>query len=83
MQASCEKNCETPVVTEGSTKGSQELLQLVRGLFITRGETLKGWCDANGIKLQNARHYLLGNRNGKVACEWRERIVRAAKNEGV
>jgi len=79
MQASCEKKSETPVVTEGS----QELLNLVRGLFIMRGETLKGWCAANGIKMQNARIYLLGNRNGPVACEWRERILKAAKNEGV
>lgn len=79
MQTSCEQNCETPVVTEGS----QELLQLVRGLFVIQGTSLKSWCEENGIKLQNARHYLLGNRNGPVACEWRERIVRAAKNEGV
>ena len=79
MQDSDTKNCETPVVTEGS----QELLQLVRGLFVMRGTSLKSWCNANGIKIQNARIYLLGNQNGPVAREWRERIVRAAKNEGV
>jgi hypothetical protein len=61
--------------------GSKELLLEVRGRFIQRGETLSGWCAANGIKLPNARSYLRGDRDGVIAREWRERIVAAARGE--
>lgn len=59
-------------------QGSDELLKQVRGLFLQRGESLSGWCKQNGIPLQNARSYLLGERNGRTARRWRQQIVDAA-----
>ncbi|TGO02076.1 hypothetical protein PN36_31035 [Candidatus Thiomargarita nelsonii] len=59
--------------------GNRQLLNEVIGRFRMRGMTLMDWCRENGLMHQNARVYLLGERNGKVAREWRRRIVDAAR----
>jgi hypothetical protein len=62
--------------------GSRELLNEVVGRFRIHGTNLTKWCKENGIKEPNARVYLLGERNGPKAKEWRQRIVNAARKEG-
>jgi hypothetical protein len=62
--------------------GSDELLQQVRASFIAKGSSLNAWCDRHGIKLQNARVYLKGDRNGPVARRWRKQIVADAFADG-
>jgi len=59
--------------------GDRTLLNEVVGRFRIQGTNLTRWCRENGIKEPNARTYLLGKRNGRVAKAWRQRIVRAAR----
>ena len=57
----------------------RQLLNEVSGRFRIQGTTLAHWSRANGILYQNARAYLLGERDGRKARQWRLRIVEAAR----
>lgn len=54
------------------------LLHLVRARFTERGESLHGWCKANGVDWGYASHSLTGNINFPAAQRLRERIMVAA-----
>lgn len=56
----------------------QHLLAKVRGGLISKGSSLSAWCDANGVKAQNARIALLGGWTGPKAKLLVRRIVKAA-----
>jgi hypothetical protein len=59
-----------------------QLLDYVSGRFRTAGTNLTQWSKDHNIKPQNARAYLLGQRNGPVAKQWRKTIFEAAVREG-
>ena len=59
----------------------KQLLNEVSGKFRIQGTTLAHWSRENGILYQNARAYLLGERNGRKARQWRQRIVDAARQK--
>lgn len=50
----------------------------VRAGFVRQGTTLSAWCDANGVKRQNATRALLGTWNGPKAQCLVERLKAAA-----
>jgi hypothetical protein len=55
----------------------------VRLGFILQGSTLKAWCRQNGVHSSNARAALVGFWNGPGAKRLRERIVKAARIDGI
>lgn len=57
---------------------SIDLYRKVRGAFIAKGETLKGWCRDNGTHFSNARNSLVGSWDGPRGREMRARIVKAS-----
>jgi hypothetical protein len=59
----------------------RQLLNEVTGLFRQQGTTLAEWAEQNGLRKQNARAYLLGERDGEKAREWRAKILTAARKE--
>ena len=57
---------------------SKDLFAKVKGGFVAQHTTLNKWCEANGIKRQNARKAFLGEWNGPSAAALRRRLVEAA-----
>ncbi len=57
---------------------SLELHLKVRGAFVTKGTSLKRWCEENGLKDPNVRDCLIGRWNGPKGKALRARVVKAA-----
>jgi hypothetical protein len=57
-----------------------ERYRLVRAGFIARGTSFASWCQAAGVKRQNASAALLGKAGGPKALEL---VVRILKEAGV
>ena len=50
----------------------------VRVQFIAQGTSLNRWCEANGVKRQNARKALTGEWAGPKGQAMRQRLLHAA-----
>lgn len=57
------------------TTPGRDLYNRVRAGFILKGSSLTAWCNANGVKQQNALHCLIGSWDGPKSKELRKKMV--------